>query len=229
MKKINLLLSVVLASVLFLTACQKDSNLSQSQESSSVTSSTAQTNLSFGTRLELETQKEISEYVALRIKNGGDILIKLDAEAAPLTVQNFQKLVEKSFYNGLIFHRIVPGFVIQGGDPLGTGTGGSEETIQGEFLENGYYNPLNHTRGVLSMARTSDPNSASSQFFIVLDNEARNSLNGRYASFGYVLSGMDVVDAIASVERDASDKPLVDVIIEEAVFVTPASAQKYLK
>lgn len=226
MKKYNLLFSVLLASALFLTGCQKNAELSQSQESTTVSSAAA---ASLGTRLELETQKEISEYVVLRMKNGGDILIKLDAEAAPLTVQNFQKLVEKSFYNGLIFHRIVPGFVIQGGDPLGTGTGGSEETIQGEFLENGYYNPLNHTRGVLSMARTSDPNSASSQFFIVLDNEARNSLNGRYASFGYVLEGMDVVDAIAAVEKDASDKPLVDVIIEEAVFVTPASAQKYLK
>lgn len=115
-------------------------------------------------------------------------------EAAPLTVENFLKLTEEGFYDGLTFHRIIDGFMIQGGDPKGNGTGGSDETIKGEFSENGVENPLSHTRGAISMARSQDYDSASSQFFIV--QEDSTYLDGQYAAFGYVTEGMDVVDKI---------------------------------
>lgn len=175
----------------------------------------------------IEAQEEVSNYVVIKVKDRGMILVKLFPEVAPVTVKNFQDLVEQKFYNGLIFHRIVPDFVIQGGDPLGSGLGGSNQHIVGEFLDNGHYNPLNHTRGVLSMARSQDPNSASSQFFIVLDASAAQHLNGRYAAFGYVLHGMGVVDQIAQVERNASDKPLEDVVMEEVFFVNEAFAKRF--
>lgn len=144
--------------------------------------------------------------IEITMENGGVIRLELDAEAAPLTVANFVKLVERGFYDGLIFHRVIPGFMIQGGDPQGTGYGGSDENIKGEFLMNGVRNPISHKRGVISMARSQDPNSASSQFFIM--HEDGTFLDGQYAAFGHVTEGMDVVDAIASVRTNAMDKPL---------------------
>ena len=152
------------------------------------------------------------------VKDYGDILIELYPETAPITVANFKKLVSEGFYDGIIFHRIVPGFVIQGGDPDGTGYGGSKETIKGEFAANGVNNPLSHTRGVVSMARTTDPNSASSQFFIVLSDDYTAALDGSYAAFGKVIEGMDVADKIAAVKTDTNDKPISDVVIEKAVM-----------
>ena len=144
--------------------------------------------------------------IEITMENGGVIRLKLDAEAAPLTVSNFEKLVKQGFYDGLIFHRVISGFMIQGGDPQGTGYGGSDDNIKGEFLMNGVPNPISHKRGVISMARSQDPNSASSQFFIMhADGEF---LDGQYAAFGRVVEGMDVVDAIASVRTNAMDKPL---------------------
>lgn len=134
-------------------------------------------------------------HVEIEVKDYGTISVELDADAAPITVTNFMKLAEEGFYDGLTFHRIISGFMIQGGDPTGTGTGGSEETIVGEFTSNGYENNLSHTRGAISMARTNDPDSASSQFFIV--HQDSTYLDGSYAVFGYVTDGMDVVDAIA--------------------------------
>ena len=133
-------------------------------------------------------------YVQIDIANYGVIVAELDADAAPITVTNFINLVNEGFYDGLTFHRIISGFMIQGGDPLGNGTGGSSENIKGEFASNGWENPIAHERGVLSMARSSAPDSASSQFFIM--HEAAAHLDGSYAAFGHVLSGMEVVDAI---------------------------------
>lgn len=128
------------------------------------------------------------------VKDYGTIELELDADIAPITVANFAKLVNKGFYNGLTFHRIISGFMIQGGDPLGNGTGGSKDNIKGEFLANGVNNTISHKRGVISMARSSAYNSASSQFFIVHENST--FLDGQYAGFGYVTSGMEIVDKI---------------------------------
>lgn len=144
--------------------------------------------------------------VVIEVENLGDITVELFPEVAPLTVANFLKLVEKDFYKGIIFHRVISGFMIQGGDPTGTGMGGSKETIKGEFLSNGVRNLLNHDRGVISMARTSAPNSASSQFFIMHDNAPY--LDGEYAGFGVVVEGINVVDKIANSVSDRNDKPL---------------------
>lgn len=128
------------------------------------------------------------------VKNYGTIALELDADIAPITVENFANLVNEGFYNGLTFHRIISGFMIQGGDPLGNGTGGSSKTIKGEFASNGVKNSISHVRGTISMARSSMPNSASSQFFIV--HKDSTFLDGQYAAFGTVTSGMDVVDKI---------------------------------
>lgn len=142
----------------------------------------------------------------LTMENGGKVLLELDETVAPLTVANFVSLCEKHFYDGLIFHRVIRGFMIQGGDPTGTGTGGPGHTIKGEFAANGVNNPLRHTRGVLSMARTMDPNSAGSQFFIMHADAPH--LDGQYAAFGRVTEGMDVIDRIAETRTDRSDRPL---------------------
>ena len=130
------------------------------------------------------------------VKNYGTIALELDADVAPITVENFANLVNEGFYNGLTFHRIISGFMIQGGDPLGNGTGGSSKTIKGEFASNGVKNSISHVRGTISMARSSMPNSASSQFFIV--HEDSTFLDGQYAAFGIVTSGMEVVDKICA-------------------------------
>ncbi len=133
-------------------------------------------------------------YVEMEIQDKGVIKLELDADAAPITVTNFVKLVEEGFYDGIAFHRIINGFMMQGGDPEGTGAGGSAETIYGEFASNGYDNPIKHERGVISMARTGEPNSASSQFFIM--HQTSEGLDGEYAAFGKVTEGMEIVDDI---------------------------------
>ena len=135
-------------------------------------------------------------YVEIEVQDYGTITAELDADAAPITVTNFVKLVNEGFYDGLTFHRIISGFMIQGGDPNGNGSGGSAENIKGEFAQNGWDNPIKHERGVLSMARSGMPNSASSQFFIM--HQAAPHLDGAYAAFGRVLTGMEVVDAICA-------------------------------
>ena len=143
--------------------------------------------------------------VTIEMENGGVIKAELYPEIAPNTVNNFISLVRKGFYDGLIFHRVIPGFMIQGGDPNGVGTGGPGYTIKGEFTRNGFKNDRKHDRGVLSMARTMAPNSAGSQFFIMHDKAPH--LDGQYAAFGKVTEGLDVVDAIAAVACDYNDKP----------------------
>ena len=143
---------------------------------------------------ETETISSEGPVAVITVKDYGEIRVQLAPEAAPITVDNFVSLAEAGFYDGLTFHRIISGFMIQGGDPLGTGTGGSDKTIQGEFRENGIENPISHKRGTISMARSRDMDSASSQFFIC--HEDSPHLDGAYAGFGQVISGMDVVDAI---------------------------------
>lgn len=152
--------------------------------------------------------------VRITMKDGGVIDIELDEKAAPLTVENFLKLVNMKFYDGTIFHRVIPGFMIQGGDPQGTGMGGPGWTIKGEFSANGVDNPISHKRGVISMARAMDPDSAGSQFFIM--HADADYLDGQYAAFGHVVSGMDVVDRIAGVRtnRWAGDRPYEDQVME---------------
>jgi len=154
--------------------------------------------------------------IIIELANDKVIKIELDEKAAPITTQNFIELVNNHFYDGLIFHRIIKGFMIQGGCPLGNGTGGSGKTIKGEFLTNGFNNQLKHTRGTISMARASNPDSASSQFFIM--HQDATHLDGNYAAFGHVVEGMDVIDEIASVKTDDRDKPL-DPIIMKKVYL----------
>lgn len=150
--------------------------------------------------------------IIIEMENGKKIKLVLDKSAAPLTVANFEKLVREGFYNGLGFHRIIPGFMIQGGDPLGNGMGGAKEHVKGEFAQNGVRNPIKHVRGVISMARAMDPNSASSQFFIM--HKDAPHLDGAYAAFGHVIEGMDVVDEIAATPTDYSDRPRVKQVMK---------------
>lgn len=155
--------------------------------------------------------------VVIEMENGAKIELELYPDAAPVTVENFLKLVKNGFYDGLTFHRVIPGFMIQGGDPLGNGMGGAKENIKGEFRANGHQNPIKHERGVISMARAYDPNSASSQFFIMHQNAPH--LDGQYAAFGRVISGMDVVDEIASIPTDYSDRPKIAVRMKKVYIV----------
>lgn len=176
---------MAMVTVLVLGACG-NKGADAIEESSTVEAST-----------EEEVQEELAtgkHHVEITVKDYGTVKVELDADAAPITVTNFLKLAKDGFYDGLTFHRIISGFMIQGGDPLGNGTGGSEETIKGEFSENGVENELSHIRGAISMARARAYDSASSQFFIVHEDSV--FLDGQYACFGYVTDGMDVVDAI---------------------------------
>lgn len=162
-----------------------------------------------------ELLNEKNPRVIMKIENLGEIELELFPNIAPKTVNNFLKLVNMGFYDGLIFHRVISGFMIQGGDPLGMGYGGSDEKIFGEFKSNGFDNPLKHTRGVISMARSMMPNSASSQFFIM--HKDAPHLDGGYAAFGAVVRGIEVVDKIASVNTNYNNKPLKDVVMEKVV------------
>ena len=155
--------------------------------------------------------------VVIEMEHGGKIELELYPEAAPKTVENFISLVNSGFYDGLTFHRVIPGFMIQGGDPLGNGMGGADKNIIGEFRANGHQNPIKHTRGVISMARAFDPNSASSQFFIMHADAPH--LDGQYAAFGKVVSGIEVVDEIASIPTDYNDRPKIAVRMKKVYIV----------
>ena len=184
MKKVLSFILAIAAATLLAGCGGKDNNGEAAPESTEVVESS-------------EAQSEIlsgKHHVEITVKDYGTISVELDADAAPASVTNFVKLAEEGFYNGLTFHRIIDGFMIQGGDPLGTGMGGSDDKIKGEFSDNGVENNLSHTRGAISMARARDYNSASSQFFIV--HEDSTFLDGQYACFGYVTEGIEVVDAI---------------------------------
>ncbi len=167
-----------------------------------------------------EETNEVTNYVKIVTNKDQVILLELYPEIAPVTVENFQKLVNEKFYDGLIFHRVIENFMIQGGDPKGNGTGGSDETIKGEFSSNGFENSLEHEPGVLSMARGNDPDSASSQFFICTGaKEDISYLDGDYASFGRVIAGMDTVYDISKVKTDNYDMPLATQKMETVRFV----------
>ena len=196
---ISLILALLaaLASVLCISGCSKDA----AEETETVPAG--------------ETGETIM--VQIEMDNGGIIKLELYPDIAPITVANFEKLVKEGFYDGLIFHRVIKNFMIQGGDPTGTGMGGSSENIKGEFASNGVKNSLSHTRGVISMARSQNKNSASSQFFIC--HADAKYLDGDYAAFGKVIEGMDVVDEIAGVKTNFSDKPLVDVVMKSITII----------
>lgn len=189
-----LLIILSLALMLLIGGCANSSNKGNNQVSEGPTTDP---------NLIIEGQK--NPIVTIEMENGKKIQMELYPKIAPNTVNNFISLIQSGFYNGVIFHRIVPDFVIQGGDPTGTGAYGPGYTIKGEFTANGFDNPLKHTRGVVSMARTMEPDTAGSQFFIVLA-DAEN-LDGEYAAFGKVISGMDEVDRIAAVET-RNEKPI---------------------
>ncbi len=194
-KKITKILCLFISAILLLgiSGCGKkeafettatDNNTQGTAQNNNTQDTTAQGNLLTG------------KYTAvITVKDMGDITLELDADTAPITVTNFVKLANEKFYDGLTFHRIIKGFMIQGGDPKGNGTGGSEQTIKGEFSSNGVKNNIKHERGVISMARAYHPDSASSQFFIMHDEAPH--LDGQYAAFGHVTDGMDIVDKIA--------------------------------
>ena len=185
MKRISIiLLAVVMTFSLYACGTSKSGNASDGQQNAQ------------------ENQLTGKHHVVISVKGYGDIKIELDADVAPVTVTNFVKLAKDGFYDGLTFHRIISGFMIQGGDPKGDGTGGSDTKIKGEFADNGVTNNLSHTRGAISMARSSSNNSASSQFFIVQSDSTY--LDGQYAGFGTVTSGMDIVDKICK------DTPVTD-------------------
>lgn len=154
--------------------------------------------------------------VRIEMENGDVMRAELYPEIAPETVKNFIELVEKGFYDGVIFHRVIPGFMIQGGDPTGTGTGGPGHSIKGEFSGNGFENNLKHDRGVLSMARSMSPNSAGSQFFVMVAKSPH--LDGQYAAFGKVIEGIEAADKIVSTERDFSDKPKKKQMMKKVVM-----------
>lgn len=164
----------------------------------------------------VQTDK-VTDYVKIEMESGSSLVLELDEKNAPVTVANFKKLVSQGFYNGLIFHRVIAGFMVQGGDPTGTGMGGSKETIKGEFLMNGVKNTLSHKRGVISMARTNVPDSASSQFFIC--HADATFLDGQYAAFGKVVEGIETVDEIAAAQTNAMDKPLSPQKMTRVYFV----------
>lgn len=237
MKKIIALALVAIMLVLSLTACEVDEEESVETTSSTNSSATAAPtekptwaphdapkaeDIDFSQLTTLYGVNESAtetDYVKITVKDFGEIVIRLYPDVAPLTVQNFKKLVSEKFYDGLIFHRVIKNFVIQGGDPLGTGYGGSSANVRGEFSENGFENNLSHRQGVIAMARGgSDMDSASSQFYIC--HKSRTDLDGKYATFGYTVYGFEVVDAIARVTTDTSDKPKTDVVIESIRFVT---------
>lgn len=167
--------------------------------------------------MEYKESRQPTDVVAIEMTDGGRMIIGLDAASAPITVSNFKKLVGEGFYDGLIFHRVISGFMIQGGDPTGTGMGGSKETIKGEFAHNGVNNPVSHDRGVISMARSMMYNSASSQFFIC--HKAARFLDGEYAAFGKLLEGEETLDAIATTPTSRGDRPIKEQKIKRVYFV----------
>ncbi|MEA4925994.1 MAG: peptidylprolyl isomerase [Syntrophomonadaceae bacterium] len=156
--------------------------------------------------------------VTIEMENGGKVVIELFPETAPNTVNNFINLVNRGFYDGTIFHRVIPGFMIQGGDPQGTGMGGPGYSIKGEFSQNGFPNDLKHSRGVISMARTAMPDTAGSQFFIMTSDAPH--LDGQYAAFGKVSAGMDTADKIVNAARNRMDRPLEDQRIQKVTVET---------
>lgn len=222
---------VIIAAIIAVVIVSQNTSGTQSGEESQTSAPSATVNMSdiaaeinSKSVSDFEETDQTTEYVKITVKDHGDIILRLRADVAPITVANFQSLVGRGFYDGLTFHRVYKNFMIQGGDPKGNGTGNSGTTIKGEFSSNGVTNDLSHIRGVLSMARGSySMDSASCQFFICHADSA--FLDGDYASFGYVVAGMDTVDSVSDVEVKANSSgekssPVEPVIIEKICFVT---------
>lgn len=197
MKKITVWLLTLAFAATMLAGCGSKTNTMDTTETTEETSAADETSDGAADTADTSENEELLtglHHVTIDVQDYGTISLELDADTAPISVTNFINLANEGFYDGLTFHRIISGFMIQGGDPNGNGTGGSEKTIKGEFSANGVENDISHVRGVISMARANDPDSGSSQFFIV--HEDSTSLDGQYAAFGHVTEGMDVVDAI---------------------------------
>lgn len=197
MKKITVWLLTLAFAATMLAGCGSKTDTTETTETTEATSAADETSDGAADTADTSENEELLtglHHVAIDVQDYGTISLELDADTAPISVTNFINLANEGFYDGLTFHRIISGFMIQGGDPNGNGTGGSEKTIKGEFSANGVENDISHVRGVISMARANDPDSGSSQFFIV--HEDSTFLDGQYAAFGHVTDGMDVVDAI---------------------------------
>ena len=197
MKKITVWLLTLAFAATMLAGCGSKTDTTDTTETTEATSAADETSDGAADTVDTSENEELLtglHHVTIDVQDYGTISLELDADTAPISVTNFINLANEGFYDGLTFHRIISGFMIQGGDPNGNGTGGSEKTIKGEFSANGVENDISHVRGVISMARANDPDSGSSQFFIV--HEDSTSLDGQYAAFGHVTEGMDVVDAI---------------------------------
>ena len=197
MKKITVWLLTLAFAATMLAGCGSKTDTTDTTETTEATSAADETSDGAADTADTSEDGELLtglHHVTIDVQDYGTISLELDADTAPISVTNFINLAKDGFYDGLTFHRIISGFMIQGGDPKGNGTGGSDQTIKGEFSENGVENDISHVRGTISMARANDPDSASSQFFIV--HEDSTFLDGQYAAFGHVTDGMDVVDAI---------------------------------
>ena len=197
MKKITVWLLTLAFAATMLAGCGSKTDTTETTETTEATSAADETSDGAADTADTSENEELLtglNHVTIDVQDYGTISLELDADTAPISVTNFINLANEGFYDGLTFHRIISGFMIQGGDPNGNGTGGSEKTIKGEFSANGVENDISHVRGVISMARANDPDSGSSQFFIV--HEDSTFLDGQYAAFGHVTDGMDVVDAI---------------------------------
>ena len=197
MKKITVWLLTLAFAATMLAGCGSKTDTTETTETTEATSAADETSDGAADTADTSEKEELLtglHHVTIDVQDYGTISLELDADTAPISVTNFINLANEGFYDGLTFHRIISGFMIQGGDPNGNGTGGSEKTIKGEFSANGVENDISHVRGVISMARANDPDSGSSQFFIV--HEDSTFLDGQYAAFGHVTDGMDVVDAI---------------------------------
>ncbi len=197
MKKMTVWLLTLAFAATMLAGCGSKTDTTDTTETTEATSAADETSDGAADTADTSENEELLtglHHVTIDVQDYGTISLELDADTAPISVTNFINLANEGFYDGLTFHRIISGFMIQGGDPNGNGTGGSEKTIKGEFSANGVENDISHVRGVISMARANDPDSGSSQFFIV--HEDSTSLDGQYAAFGHVTEGMDVVDAI---------------------------------
>ena len=210
----GILAAIIIGLVILLivqNSCSSDQNSSQpsvvstvstASAASDITDVSSETSTKPGSEIDYPIDASLNYYADIQIKDYGTITVKLEPQAAPITVKNFLNLADSGFYNGLTLHRIMVGFMMQGGDPNGNGTGGSGTNIYGEFSQNGFDNPLSHTKGAISMGRNAyDMNSASSQFFIVQGDDKASSLDGRYACFGYVTEGLELVDKICTDAR----------------------------
>ncbi|GAF64771.1 peptidylprolyl isomerase [Alkalihalobacillus trypoxylicola] len=207
-KKLRFVLLAMLPILVFLAACgqgEEENTTTGGNDEQEEQQDVEEEGSELGPK-EVEIPEGTKPIVTMEMENGGQVVMELYPEIAPISVNNFLSLIDEQFYDGLTFHRVIPGFMIQGGDPNGNGTGGPGYSIEGEFESNGIDNDLQHEEGILSMARSGDPNSAGSQFFIMVENAPH--LDGDYAAFGKVIEGMDVVHEIVSVETGQNDLPI---------------------